>query len=154
MAGTNHVSAGTQPAAFKRWLKLLDETRMLYLFAMSGYGKTTQARAFAAACYKEWAYLSAAQEDFERQLRAFMSAHGRPRVKTLLILDDLQWVKEESSRQSLFDTLLEARHVKGLQLLCSAARRFRPTWCRSRLRGRWRRRIAGRRPATWRRCGR
>lgn len=117
MAGTNHVSAGTQPAAFKRWLKLLDETRMLYLFAMSGYGKTTQARAFAAACYKEWAYLSAAQEDFERQLRAFMSAHGRPRVKTLLILDDLQWVKEESSRQSLFDTLLEARHVKGLQLL-------------------------------------
>lgn len=44
----------------KRWNKELTENGSLYLYAMTGYGKTVQAEVFVKEYFKEYARISAA----------------------------------------------------------------------------------------------
>lgn len=114
---TNAVgSIYVQHTSHKRWLTLLGEQGMLYLFAMTGYGKTTQVMAFAREHYKSWLYMSVVEEDFWARFDNVQETLGKPRVKTLLILDDLQWVNEEPRQRQLFNGLLRLRHIRGLHL--------------------------------------
>ena len=89
----------------KRWAKLLGHGRILYLYGMTGFGKTTQALSFAEKQYQEWERISAAEENFLENTAKRLTELGRQRTKTLLILDDLQWLFSPQSRQKLFKLL-------------------------------------------------
>lgn len=93
----------------KRWHSLLSEERIIYLYAMTGFGKTTQVLAFAREGYEAWGRFSACDEAFPEKLEHAMSGYASCREKTLLILDDLQWVTMEQNQRHLFEHLLELR---------------------------------------------
>lgn len=103
--------------AQKRWAKLIGHSGILYLYGMTGFGKTAQAISFAKSQYKEWERFSATEKDFLQDATEWLSQHKKLRNKTLLILDDLQWLFAPAPRQKLFDLLVQSRQVRGLHIL-------------------------------------
>lgn len=101
----------------KRWAKLLGHSSILYLYGMTGFGKTAQALSFAQRQYKEWKRISAAQDNFLQDTAQWLAEHKKLRTKTLLILDDLQWLFSVASREKLFDFLIQTRQVRSLHIL-------------------------------------
>lgn len=101
----------------KRWAKLLTHSGILYLYGMTGFGKTAQAVSFAENLYKEWERFSATEKDFLQNASQWLAEHKKLRNKTLLILDDLQWLFTPTPRQKLFELLVQSRQVRGLHIL-------------------------------------
>ena len=100
----------------KRWKKQLTEEGMLYLYAMTGFGKTTQALSFAQREYQEWERFGASKSDFFDKVQALADGCDGKRGKYLVILDDLQWIHAEVDRQCLFDLLLRLRKNRRFHL--------------------------------------
>lgn len=90
----------------KRWYKELTEYGILYLYAMTGYGKTVQAEAFAKEYFKEYVRISAKEENFIGKVTGFLEEHKKPKLRTLLILDDLHWLRDTEEQRRLFDLLI------------------------------------------------
>ena len=101
----------------KRWTKLLTRSGILYLYGMTGFGKTAQTLSFAQNQYKEWVRFSAAEDGFLDEAEQWLAGHKKLRAKALLLLDDLQWLFSDQARQKLFNLLLHSRQARGLHIL-------------------------------------
>lgn len=71
----------------KHFNKELTEYGILYLYAMTGYGKTVQAEAFARNNFKDYGRISAAEENFIEEVTHFLQEHKKSKVRTLLIFN-------------------------------------------------------------------
>lgn len=95
----------------KEWKKKLNLYGMLYICAMSGFGKTASAITFAGRQFSAWNIISAEDENFLIKAEDYLIENKNTRVKTLLILDDLQWLLEEGQKDKLTELLSSA--IKG-----------------------------------------
>lgn len=93
-------------AVHKQWITTLKEGKILYLSGMFGYGKTAQTIHFAKTYFLDWTYISVNQDDFLQKTDDFISKFQKKTGKTLLILDDLQWLTEHNEQQRLFNLLV------------------------------------------------
>ena len=91
----------------KKWKTYLNQYKRLYIYAMTGMGKSVNAFALAKRYYSESIHISAEDENFFQEIRAVLKRRGTIRVRTLLILDDLQWILKESDQESLLNFLLK-----------------------------------------------
>lgn len=101
-------------ATQERWLKELKSEGMIYLYAMTGFGKTTQAIAFAESHYSKWIRISASGEGFLDEIDNIIESESKARVNTLIILDDLQWVFAGEDRNRLFEQILKLRQINKI----------------------------------------
>lgn len=102
----------------QKWITDLKEYGILYLYGIFGYGKTTQALNFAKSKFKTWEYVSANDSDFLYKTDAFLSGFKKTNGKTLLILDDLQWLNDKDAQAQLFSILLkQVQYDKQLQIM-------------------------------------
>lgn len=85
----------------KQWRKLLNVYGKLYLYAMSGFGKSVNALAFANENYKQWTYISADEQDFLEKIEQYCAVGKATKLRTLLVIDDLQWVTKKQQAQLL-----------------------------------------------------
>ncbi len=110
--------ASVPKTVHRKWQTELKSYGILYLYAMFGYGKTCQACHFAKTQFKEWAYCSATDPDFLEMAEGFANASDTRKHKSLLILDDVQWVRTADDRTRLFNLLLlQARHPDQLEIM-------------------------------------
>lgn len=120
----NKTVIAASPETQSRWLKLLHSYGVIYLYAMTGYGKTVQADAFAGAHYPLSLRLSVSEGNWFAQAQAFLLEKRRGRERALLILDDLQWLREKQEQAAIFNLLLEqnrASRPSHILLLSRAA---------------------------------
>lgn len=102
----------------RKWQAELKQYGILYLYGLFGYGKTTQACHFADTQFKHWCYYSANDAGFLEDIETFLAARHPAKSRTLLILDDLQWVRTPEDRARLFAALLkQAQHHEYLQIM-------------------------------------
>lgn len=102
----------------QKWIADLKEYGILYLYGIFGYGKTTQAIRFAKSKFKNWEYISVNDIDFLEKTDAFLSSFKKAQGRTLLILDDLQWLNAKNDQEDFFSILLkQAQYNKQLQIL-------------------------------------
>ncbi len=93
--------------------KKLNTYGILYVYAMAGCGKTTQSNVFAEKFYKESRHFSAREEGFLDDVEAYIAAHRKSKLRTLLILDDLHWLGQSDSQKRLFHILVEQIRQRG-----------------------------------------
>ncbi|MDD3173821.1 MAG: LuxR C-terminal-related transcriptional regulator [Herbinix sp.] len=107
----------------KKWKKLLNQYGRLYLYAMSGFGKSENALIFAELQFSEWKCFSAGEKCFLEMVGEYIEKNQNTRVRTLLILDDLQWVLKEDVQMKLVQLLanINPRESKLQSMLISRA---------------------------------
>ena len=76
----------------KEWKIQLNQYGRLYLYAMSGFGKSEIAKEFAEKQFSKWTSISAEERDFLDKTEEYLLKNKDTKVRTLLILDDVQWV--------------------------------------------------------------
>lgn len=101
-----------------KWLSMLKNHGIVYLYGLFASGKTSQAAYFAQTHFKTHAYFTANDQTFLADVEGFFATYTKGRSKTLLILDDLQWLSQSEAQQRLFPLLLKQPHYQGyLQIL-------------------------------------
>ncbi len=88
-----------------KWKDYLNHYGILYLYAMSGFGKTVQVVTFAKKEYKEWIRLEASEQIIE-DLDDYIVQKKGSRTKILLIIDDLQWLQEKKQQERFLEKIL------------------------------------------------
>ncbi|MDD3334241.1 MAG: LuxR C-terminal-related transcriptional regulator [Eubacteriales bacterium] len=107
-----------------RWMKLLHQYGIVYVYAMTGYGKTVLTGIFADAHYPFSCKLSITEVGWLAQAQAFLKEKRKVKDRALLVLDDLQWLRDEQEQAALFGLLLEqnrSAHPVHVLLLSRAA---------------------------------
>ncbi|HEX3075884.1 MAG TPA: LuxR C-terminal-related transcriptional regulator [Lachnospiraceae bacterium] len=101
----------------KSWRNLLKVFGKLYIYAPSGYGKTSTVMAFAGKQFSEWKNISAKGDNFLQRAEECIKKYVKTRIRTLIVFDDLQWIggKEEQDR---FVELLASIHGRENKLQC------------------------------------
>lgn len=89
----------------KEWKMQLNQYGKLYLYSMSGFGKSENAKEFAEKHFSKWTSISAENEDFLERTEAYLKKNKGTKVRTLLILDDVQWVLKEKEQEKLVELL-------------------------------------------------
>ncbi|MDF2672302.1 MAG: ATP-dependent transcriptional regulator, MalT-like, LuxR family [Clostridiales bacterium] len=101
----------------KEWKKKLNQYGRLYLYAMSGFGKSSNAVVFAEKQFSKWTSISTFEEDFLEKAEAYLIKNENVKVRTLLILDDLQWLLKKEEQDKLVE-LLSRLNTRNGKLQC------------------------------------
>lgn len=101
----------------KEWKKKLNQYGRLYLYAMSGFGKSSNAVVFAEKQFSKWTSISTFEEGFLEKAEAYLIKNENVKVRTLLILDDLQWLLKKEEQDKLLE-LLSRLNTRNGKLQC------------------------------------
>ncbi len=93
----------------EKWKHLLDSHYSLYVYAMTGIGKTTSALELAANYYDNWALFSATKDTFIDEVEKYIDNGQYQAQPTLIIMDDLQWLKSASRQHRLGELIRSSR---------------------------------------------
>lgn len=103
---------------YTHWFSTLKDHGIVYLHGMFGSGKTTQALDFAKRKYKNYEYFQYNDSNILANIIQFIDDFKKIKKKTLLIIDDLQWLIESDEQKQLFSILIEQVHYdKQLQIM-------------------------------------
>lgn len=105
----------------KNWHDLLEEYGMLYLYAMTGYGKTEQTSLLAKEYYKKWQLISCSQERVVEKVRELKKQWEFLEIESLLIVDDVQDIKGSIAQLELAEELSSKRNSLLKIILLSRA---------------------------------
>lgn len=89
----------------KQWKLQLNQYGRLYLYAMSGFGKSEIAKEFAKKQFSKWTSIGAEESDFLDKTEDYLIKNKDTKVRTLLILDDVQWLIKENDQEKLVELL-------------------------------------------------
>ena len=92
---------------YELWKNKFIQFPIIYLEALSGYGKTVNAIEFAKDNYKEWEYITCKSKRFTHELSSIMGMEFDKRCKTLIIIDDLELLYDKNDRDKVFSFILE-----------------------------------------------
>lgn len=98
----------TNPDTMKKWKKIFEKQSIIFLFGVTGVGKTTNALAFAKKEYKVYSYLPIDDSFFER-LEIETSGCTDKRINKLIIIDDVQKMVDRDAQIKLYDILSKAQ---------------------------------------------
>ena len=107
----NHIAISDE--VHKEWKKKLNQYSRFYLYAMSGFGKSENAKAFAEKHFSKWVRISAGEEEFLKKTEDYVISHKNAKVRTLLILEDLQWLLDKEEQGKLSELLRSFNKYDG-----------------------------------------
>ncbi len=93
----------------EKWKQLLDRYHCLYVYAMTGIGKTTIAMELAANYYDELNIFSADTNTFIEEVEDYINKDCSQTKQTLIILDDLHWIKSAYTQHRLGELIRSTR---------------------------------------------
>lgn len=107
----NHIAISDE--IHKEWKKKLNQYGKLYLYAMTGFGKSENAKAFAEKHFNKWIRISTEEKDFLKKAENCIIKHKNTKVRTLLIIEDLQWLLAKEEQERLAELLASFNKYKG-----------------------------------------
>ncbi len=112
----------TLEPTFEQWANDIQTYGMLYIHAMQGYGKTSQAEVFAQERYKIWTTISANQSNFIERLQDYFKSQKQLKSNKLLIIDDLHLLNNTSLQDEFANVLRigkrSSSHIDIILLSC------------------------------------
>ncbi len=102
---------------YDRWLGLVENYKILYLHAMVGYGKTTQATEFAKRYFKVYSVFDARSPDFYEKIEDYLIQYKATPIQTLAIIDNVEAVNTSVNGSRFFGLLSSALEIKNINLM-------------------------------------